>query len=182
MQEGQKVLLHASLETRIDRTLADYRVEDEATVVEVDQILQSLRMALGRQLVDHLRDCLRQNRLRELVAILLNDYYDPRYYNSMKNYHYAAEFSAENLDQTVDNLRKFRDKVAILETLQSGLEVSTNLIEEADLQGLSTEWTEVRQWWKRDRTTQLGGAQRKILLEGRDLTQRERPVRGLYLI
>ena len=112
MQEGQKVLLHASLETRIDRTLADYRVEDEATVVEVDQILQSLRIALGRQLVDHLRDCLRQNRLRELVAILLNDYYDPRYYNSMKNYHYAAEFSAENLDQTVDNLRKFRDKVA----------------------------------------------------------------------
>ena len=112
MQEGQKVLLHASLETRIDRTLADYRVEDEATVAEVDQILQSLRMALGRQLVDHLRDCLRQNRLRELVAILLNDYYDPRYFNSMKNYHYAAEFSAENLNQTVDDLRKFRDDVA----------------------------------------------------------------------
>jgi hypothetical protein len=62
--------------------------------------------------VDHLRDCLRQNRLRELVAILLNDYYDPRYHNSMKNYHYAAEFSAEDLDQTEDNLRKFRDEVA----------------------------------------------------------------------
>ena len=112
MQEGQKILLHASLETRIDRTLADYRVEDDATVAEVDQILQSLHMALGRQLVDHLRDCLRQNRLRELVAILLSDYYDPRYYNSMKNYHYAAEFSAENLDQAVDDLRKFRDDVA----------------------------------------------------------------------
>ena len=69
-------------------------------------------MALGRQLVDHLRDCLRQNRLRELVAILLNDYYDPRYFNSMKNYYYAAEFSAENLNQTVDDLRKFRDDAA----------------------------------------------------------------------
>ena len=112
MQEGQKILLHASLETRIDRTLADYRVEDDATVIEVDQILQSLRMALGRQLVDHLRNCLWQNQLRELVAILLNDYYDPRYYNSMKNYHYAAEFSAENLDQAVDDLGKFRDDVA----------------------------------------------------------------------
>jgi tRNA 2-selenouridine synthase len=112
MQKGQKILLHASLETRIDRTLADYRVEDEATVAEVDQILQSPRMALSRHLVDHLRDCLRQNRLRELVAILLNDYYDPRYHNSMKNYHYAAEFSAEDLDQTGDNLRKFRDEVA----------------------------------------------------------------------
>lgn len=111
MGAGHKVLFHASLETRIERTLADYRVEDEATRAEVDQILQSLRMALGTRVVEHLRMCLRQGRLSELVAILLTDYYDPRYRNAMKNYHYTTEISAEDLDQAASSLQAFREEV-----------------------------------------------------------------------
>ncbi len=108
MQAGQKVLLTASLETRVARTLADYRIEDDATAHKVDQILQTLRMALGKPKVEHLRQCLQQGKLAELVAILLTDYYDPRYRNAMKHYHYAAEFSAEDLTQVTQQLLDFR--------------------------------------------------------------------------
>lgn len=109
LREGITVLLEASLETRVQRTVEDYALRCEADVQEVDAILQTLKMALSAKVVEHLRLCLKQGRLEELAQILLTDYYDPRYQHAMTRYEYALRLSAEDLDAAAQALVEFRD-------------------------------------------------------------------------
>ncbi len=108
LREGVTVLLEASLETRVQRTVEDYALRSEADVQEVDAILQTLKMALSAKRVEHLRHCLKHGHLEELAQILLTDYYDPRYQHAMARYEYALRLSAEDLNAATQALIEFR--------------------------------------------------------------------------
>ncbi len=108
MQQGTTILLEASLETRVQRTVEDYPIRNEQDLQEVDKILQTLKVALGAKVVEHLRICLRQNRLEEVARVLLTDYYDLRYRHTMRHYDYSLRLCAENLDATVNELVNHR--------------------------------------------------------------------------
>ncbi|MBP46217.1 MAG: tRNA 2-selenouridine(34) synthase MnmH [Deltaproteobacteria bacterium] len=107
MKKGKKVLLKASMETRVRRILDEYHPRDEKTLLQIEEILPTLRESLGKSMVEHLRNCLVQEKFEEFIQILLEKYYDPRYEHGMKDYQYDLDLSAEDLEQTQHDLIRF---------------------------------------------------------------------------
>ncbi|WP_136808069.1 tRNA 2-selenouridine(34) synthase MnmH [Desulfosediminicola flagellatus] len=109
MKCGHLVLVTASIETRVSRIVEDYPIKDDETVQKVERILKSLRGKLGQAVTDKLCMLFKENKLHELVHILLVEYYDKRYANSMKNYTYHLEVSSEDIPKVAETLTEFRD-------------------------------------------------------------------------
>lgn len=99
MKDGRLVLVTASLATRVARIVEDYPLQDDQAVRQVETILQSLKRRLGGPLVATLCRLLHQDRLAELVEILLLEYYDKRYLNLLDSYRYDLRVSSEDLDE-----------------------------------------------------------------------------------
>lgn len=108
MKDGILVYVHCSLETRIARIIEDYPVTDEKRLLEIEEILKSLKQSMGGSVVEKLCSLLRNGELEELTSILLQDYYDKRYSRSMKNYSYDLELSSEDLEEAAARLTEFR--------------------------------------------------------------------------
>lgn len=108
MKQGHLVLVTASMEKRVARIIEDYPVTDEQTAAQVRGILESLRRKLGNPITDTLCRLLRQGKFDELVHILLVEYYDKRYQNSLKRYRYQLEISSEDIEQAAAALVEFR--------------------------------------------------------------------------
>lgn len=109
MREGKLVLLTASLETRIRRIVEEYRIVDEPSRMEADQIICSLKPALGGKRVVYLQGCLRRGEIPEVVRVLLQEHYDLRYEHAMRSYRYDLEVSTENLNTAVQELLEYRN-------------------------------------------------------------------------
>lgn len=108
MKEAVLVRVDCSIETRISRIIDDYQIEDQKTLDEVETILRSLKRSLGAKTVEELCSLLKQDRLRDLVRILLLEYYDKRYSRSMSDYHYQLELSSEDIEEAATQLQEFR--------------------------------------------------------------------------
>ena len=111
MKSGMRVLLSASMKTRINRIVEEYQICDEQSFQQVDSILISLRVSLGKLKVDQLRLWLQKEEIEKIVYMLLADYYDPLYMHSMSGYQYVMELSAEDLNLAADELIRFRNEV-----------------------------------------------------------------------
>ena len=107
MKKGKKVLLKASMETRVHRILDEYHPKDQKTLEEIEKILPTLEVSLGKSIVELLRNCLFQENFEEFIQILLEKYYDPRYEHGMKDYDYDLELYAEDFEQTQKDLLCF---------------------------------------------------------------------------
>ena len=119
MKSGILVLLKASLETRISRIVEEYNICDEQSIQQIDSILQSLKVALGKVKVEQLRLWLKQGEIENMVHMLLVDYYDPRYQHAMSGYDFELELSAEDLKQAAGELITFRNQMIVNHCQQS---------------------------------------------------------------
>lgn len=108
MRNGIMVNVTASLPTRIKRIIADYPIKNEKIRIKMHNTLLSLESRLGKATVETLCDHLQNNRLEELVSILLTEYYDKRYANMYKKYTFIMDVCSENIDQAVEKLEGFR--------------------------------------------------------------------------
>lgn len=108
MKNGVFVLLSASLETRIQRILDDYNIQDDNTLNEVNRIIQSLSMHLSKKKVDWLSSCLNKGNFYDIAKTLLTEYYDPRYAFGMQKYQYLTEISTEDINDAITQLYGFR--------------------------------------------------------------------------
>jgi len=108
MKNGVLVHVHCSMETRIQRIIDDYPVEDEETLQQIEVILLSLRQRMGAEAVDRMCKLLRAGELHELVHSLLLDYYDHRYAKSMRAYKYDLDLSSEDITAVAEKLTEFR--------------------------------------------------------------------------
>ena len=73
--------------------------------------VSSLNQSMGRSKIEKMRWWLKHGDIENIVHMLLVDYYDPRYQNSMKKYKFAMKISTENLDQAANDLINFRKKL-----------------------------------------------------------------------
>ncbi len=112
MKQAVLVNIHCSLATRIERIIEDYPVTDARILANIETILKSLKQNMGESQVEEMCRLLRNGELRELVRILLLDYYDKRYGKSMREYRYALEISAENLTEAAAVVTEFRRSLA----------------------------------------------------------------------
>ena len=111
MKIGKRILLNASIETRIKRIVKEYDICDDKSIQQIDLILQSLRLAIGKVKVEKLRFWLKLGEIENIVRMLLLDYYDPRYQHAMKGYKYELELSTEDLDLAALELINFRNQI-----------------------------------------------------------------------
>jgi len=111
MKRATFVLMHASIKTRVRRIVKEYQICDEATFSQINEILGSLNQSMGRSKIEKMRWWLKHGDIENIVHMLLVDYYDPRYQNSMKKYKFAMKISTENLDQAANDLINFRKKL-----------------------------------------------------------------------
>ena len=111
MKYGTLVLLRASLDTRIERIVEEYKIYDEKTYLQTDSILQSMQKVLGKKKADQLRKWLRKGEFKNIVHVLLEEYYDPRYQYAMSGNEYSLELSAEDLNIAAEKLIRFQNSI-----------------------------------------------------------------------
>ena len=124
MKYGTLVLLQASFDTRIRRIVEEYKICDEQTFLQTDLILQSMQKVLGKKKAEQLRQWLRKGEFENIVHVLLEEYYDPRYQHAMRMNEYALKLSAEDLNGAAEKLVQFRNGIVscrdnILQTAQN---------------------------------------------------------------
>ena len=124
MKYGTLVLLQASFDTRIRRIVEEYKICDEQTFLQTDSILQSMQKVLGKKKAKKLRQWLRKGEFENIVHVLLEEYYDPRYQHAMRMNKYALKLSAEDLNSAAEKLVRFRNGIVscrdnILQTAQN---------------------------------------------------------------
>lgn len=105
MQRATCVLVTASLESRVDRIVAEYGRADQATRAQCEGALRGLTIPLGKKRVKEMIARVRADDYRPVVEALLLDYYDPRYEHSMRNNRYALTISSDDPGQAVHALR-----------------------------------------------------------------------------
>lgn len=108
MKEAVLVNVDCSLETRIDRIIEDYPVAGDAKRQQILAILKSLKPKMGSGRVAEMCELFSQGKLRELVRILLLEYYDKRYKRSMSKYRFDLELSSENISEAASALTHYR--------------------------------------------------------------------------
>ena len=111
MKYGTLVLLQASFDTRIRRIVEEYKICDEQTLLKTDSILQSMQKVLGKKKAEQLRQWLRKGEFENIVHVLLEEYYDPRYQYAMRMNEYALKLSAEDLNSAAEKLVRFRNGI-----------------------------------------------------------------------
>ena len=124
MKYGTLVLLQASFDTRIRRIVEEYKICDEQTFLQTDSILHSMQKVLGKKKAEQLRQWLRKGEFENIVHVLLEEYYDPRYQHAMRMNEYALKLSAEDLNSAAEKLVRFRNGIVscrdnILQTAQN---------------------------------------------------------------
>ncbi len=111
MKYGTLVLLQASFDTRIRRIVEEYKICDEQTFLQTDSILQSMQKVLGKKKAEQLRQWLRKGEFENIVHVLLEEYYDPRYQHAMRMNEYALKLSTEDLNSAAEKLVQFRNGI-----------------------------------------------------------------------
>jgi len=124
MKHGTLVLLQATFDTRKRRIVEEYKICDEQTFLQTDSILQSMQKVLGKKKAEQLRQWLRKGEFENIVHVLLEEYYDPRYQHAMRMNEYALKLSAEDLNSAAEKLVKFQNGIVscrnnILQTAQN---------------------------------------------------------------
>ncbi len=109
MQRGCKVLIYDSLENRISRLINTYL--DENNTLNEEQLaaaIANLRKRLGSSKVEQLLTLLKEKHYRDVVAILLRDYYDPLYkYPDHPSPDYALNLNAAYPEMVIEKLKQF---------------------------------------------------------------------------
>ena len=111
MRRGKKILVQADLETRVSRLIAEYvdvyRNNTEALLVS----LKTLAKRLGTRKVTALSDKLLRGEVRDVVRILLTDYYDPLYgYETANPDHFDLVVDANNLVQAACQIVEYLEQ------------------------------------------------------------------------
>lgn len=108
MQQGKKLLVSASLETRVDRLIQEYldiySDNAEAILASID----SLRKRLGNKKTDNLVAEFKAGKVRDVVRVLLMEYYDPMYgYEKADPDEYSFFIDADNLEQATEIITRY---------------------------------------------------------------------------
>ncbi|KUK10367.1 MAG: tRNA 2-selenouridine synthase [Clostridia bacterium 41_269] len=113
MQRGRKILIYASMESRINRILKDYAADlSESRKKELSQALLKLKNRLGSRKVQWLIDLVEKEKYEEVICYLLEKYYDPLYgYPSGPDSKYELCIKNENSKETAVVLRDYFNNI-----------------------------------------------------------------------
>ncbi|MBM7854467.1 tRNA 2-selenouridine synthase [Desulfohalotomaculum tongense] len=102
---GCRVLLYASLSTRVKRIIADYTGGENKNIRELQESTAKLAKYLGKNKVEELNQMLEQQEFEAVFTYLLTKYYDPLYkYPQQPDNNYDCNVDCENLDLAAEKI------------------------------------------------------------------------------
>lgn len=113
MQRGPRILLRADIEIRITRLIEEYTDLYDHNRAAIEASIEALRPRLGKRKTDCMLADLLIGNIRQVVRVLLEDYYDPLYgYDTIEENKFAAIINANDLEQAstdiIDFLKQWR--------------------------------------------------------------------------
>lgn len=108
MQQGRKLLVSAGLETRVDRLIQEYLAIYSDNAAAILASIDSLRKRLGNKKTDKLAAEFQAGKVRDVVRVLLTEYYDPMYgYEAADSAAYDFFINADNLEQATEIITQY---------------------------------------------------------------------------
>lgn len=109
MRRSMRILVTASIKTRVDRLLEEYLYNETATYADQEffQCLEMLQSRLGKAKTARLKDLLEQRDYPAFVELLLQEYYDPLYSYSKQEVHFDLQVSSEDFCRAADCITEF---------------------------------------------------------------------------
>jgi tRNA 2-selenouridine synthase len=108
MQHGKRILVSASLETRVERLIQEYLQVGAGSDQAIIASIQSLTKRLGAKHTQHLIEYYQLGRINEVVETLLIEYYDPLYgYEQPDSASYDFCVNADDLEQAASEIQRY---------------------------------------------------------------------------
>jgi tRNA 2-selenouridine synthase SelU len=108
MRSAAVILLESSIETRVERTVEEYIVQQPHSLPVIRQTIEKLARDLGKKSVSTLLDNFDQGDYQRCFQRILEKYYDRKYSHSMRGLTYERVVSSEELDVAVREIEGFR--------------------------------------------------------------------------
>ncbi|HWR43093.1 tRNA 2-selenouridine(34) synthase MnmH [Sporomusa sp.] len=108
MRQGKKMLLSTDVEIRIDRLIEEYLDIYSNNQEAIIASIESLRKRIGNKKADHLLERFKSGNIRDVVKVLLMDYYDPMYgYEKTDPSDYDTCVKADDVEQATDDIIQY---------------------------------------------------------------------------
>ena len=113
MQSGHKILVHASIATRIKRLIAEYTDVLTPNNTEIVASFASLGKKLGKKKIAQLTEEYQAGDIIAVTRFLLEGYYDPLYgYETAPANRFELVVDAEDLSQAADEIVQYLERFA----------------------------------------------------------------------
>lgn len=108
MKTGYTILLYASLQNRVERSLREYVIDSDDFVSLLLHAVAALKKFLGKTKVEQLEQLLASGLYREAVEMLLVQYYDPLYqYPDKADAAYSLSVDTGNIEEAVKTIKQY---------------------------------------------------------------------------
>ncbi|SMC64786.1 tRNA 2-selenouridine(34) synthase MnmH [Sporomusa malonica] len=108
MRQGKKILLSTNIEIRVDRLIEEYLDIYSNNQEAIIASIESLRKRIGNKKTDQLLVDFNAGKIRDVVKILLLDYYDPMYgYEKAETTNYDSWVKADDVEQATDAIIQY---------------------------------------------------------------------------
>ena len=111
MKSARSILLESSMTNRVSRTIEEYIDRQPDSIGEIKDTIKMLVVELGHKVVDDLVLKIDNRQYAECFEYILLNYYDRKYNHSMKQLHFEATVSTDDLDQAVEKLNNYAEKL-----------------------------------------------------------------------
>ncbi len=99
MKTSKNILLEASIETRVARTIEEYITRQQDSIEPIRTIIGQLESDLGKKPVANLIDLFDKKDYAGCFETILLNYYDRKYSHSMKKLQFTTVISTDNINQ-----------------------------------------------------------------------------------
>jgi len=106
MVNGDHILIETSLEVRVDQIKKDY-IKAESSIDSILVALDLLRKKIGNEVINQMQKDVEDGRINRVIEVLMTDYYDPMYDNSIKKYEpYKSVIKYTDLNEAVKQIER----------------------------------------------------------------------------
>ncbi|MBP2635883.1 MAG: selU [Firmicutes bacterium] len=108
MRSGEKILMSASVEIRVDRLIEEYLDVYNSNGDAIIGSIESLRRRLGTKKTDSLISDFKEEKIRAVVKTLLVEYYDPMYgYEKADSADYDLAVNADDVEKATEMIIQY---------------------------------------------------------------------------
>lgn len=113
MQNGLHILVQASIEARVKRSVYDYSVRTRETDDALIGSVQKLKDTLGSHVVSELIAEIKEKNYAYVAQYLMEEYYDRLYRHSEKKYQYEFTVNTDEMEAAAERITQWHTQILL---------------------------------------------------------------------